>query len=164
MNVLSRATVASHVGPRVPVGDLLGRIRTDAGGIGEGFEYAVQEVRDHFVPENVADAIVSAAVQAMSNSVKHAGGPEVKRSVLVKGAAHGAVCIHVKDEGRGFDPARIASERLGVRVSIYERMSRVNGAVELHTALGEGTEFVLSWPESAAAAAEPTAEPTAVLA
>jgi signal transduction histidine kinase len=164
MNVLSRATVASQTGPRVPVADLLDRVRTEAGGIGEGFDYSVRDVRDHFVPENVADAIVSAAVQAMSNSVKHAGGPDVPRSVVVKGAANGAVCVHVRDEGRGFDPKKIASERLGVRVSIYERMSRVNGAVELRTAIGEGTEFVLSWPDSATGASEAVDQPTAVLA
>jgi signal transduction histidine kinase len=164
MNVLARATVASHVGPKVRVADLLGRIRTDAGAIGDGFEFAVRDVRDHFVPEAVADAIVSAAVQAMTNSVKHAGGPEVPRSVLVKGGEGGAVCVHVEDEGSGFDPKKIASERLGVRVSIFERMTRVNGAVDLRTAIGEGTEFVLSWPASASAPAEPVLEQQAVLA
>jgi signal transduction histidine kinase len=164
MTVLSRATVASHVGPKVRLADLLGRIRTDAGAIGERFEFAMRDVRDHFVPESVADAIVSAAVQAMTNSVKHAGGPEVPRSVLVKGGADGAVCIHVEDRGRGFDPSKVASERLGLRVSIIERMSRVNGAVDLRTAIGEGTEFVLSWPASASAPAPADAGEKAVLA
>ena len=164
MGVLSRATVASSVGPKVPIAELLGRIRTDAGAVADGFQFATEEVRDHFVPENVADAIVSAAVQAMTNSVKHAGGPEVPRSVLIKGAADGAVCVHVQDEGRGFDPSKVASERLGLRVSIIERMSRVSGAVDLHTALGEGTMFVLSWPASANSPATADADDEAVLA
>ncbi|MBW4041052.1 MAG: hypothetical protein HIU86_02845 [Acidobacteria bacterium] len=164
MGVLSRATVASSVGPRVQVGDLAGRIREDAGAVADRFEFAIQDVRDCFVPENVADAIVSAAVQAMTNSVKHAGGPEVPRSVLIKGAPDGAVCVHVVDEGRGFDPAKVASERLGLRVSIIERMSRVSGAVDLHTALGEGTEFVLSWPASATAPAASGVDDESVLA
>jgi signal transduction histidine kinase len=164
MGVLSRATVASSVGPKVPVGELLARIREDAGAVADSFAFSTQEVRERFVPENVADAIVSAAVQAMTNSVKHAGGPEVPRSVLIKGAPDGAVCVHVADEGRGFDPSKVASERLGLRVSIIERMSRVSGAVDLHTALGEGTEFVLSWPASATAPAVSDAEDEAVLA
>jgi signal transduction histidine kinase len=154
MEVLSRATVASAVGPKVPLAELLGRIRADAGAVADGFEFATQNIGDHFVPENVADAIVSASVQAMTNSVKHAGGPDVPRSVLIKGAAEGAVCVHVADEGSGFDPSKVASERLGLRVSIIERMSRVSGAVDLHTALGEGTMFVLSWPASATAPAQ----------
>jgi signal transduction histidine kinase len=164
MGVLSRATVASSVGPKVPVAELLARIRADAGAVADDFEFATQDVRDRFVPENVADAIVSASVQAMTNSVKHAGGPEVPRSVLIKGAPDGAVCVHVKDEGRGFDPKMVASERLGLRVSIIERMSRVSGAVDLHTALGEGTTFILSWPASATAAAEAPADDESVLA
>jgi signal transduction histidine kinase len=84
--------------------------------------------------------------------------------VLVKGGADGAVCIHVEDRGRGFDPSKVASERLGLRVSIIERMSRVNGAVDLRTAIGEGTEFVLSWPASASAPAPADAGEKAVLA
>jgi signal transduction histidine kinase len=149
MTVLSRATVASQVGPKVPTAELLHRIREDAGAVADRFEFATKDVRDHFVPENVADAITSAAVQAMTNSVKHAGGPEVPRSVLVKGTADGAVCVHVEDRGRGFDPSKVASERLGLRVSIIERMNRVSGAVDLRTELGQGTSFVLSWPASA---------------
>jgi signal transduction histidine kinase len=151
MGVLSRATVASQIGPKVPAAELLHRIREDAGAVADGFTFTTKDLRDHFVPENVADAITSAAVQAMTNSVKHAGGPEIPRSVMVKGAADGAVCVHVEDRGRGFDPAKVASERLGLRVSIIERMSRVSGAVDLRTELGRGTTFVLSWPASAPA-------------
>jgi signal transduction histidine kinase len=164
MGVLSRATVASSVGPKVPVAELLQRIREDAGAVADEFEFASQDVQERFVPENVADAIVSASVQAMTNSVKHAGGPEVPRNLVVKGGDDGAVCVHVQDRGRGFDPAKVASERLGLRVSIIERMSRVSGAVDLHTALGEGTEFVLSWPASATAATAPAEDDESVLA
>jgi signal transduction histidine kinase len=153
MTVLSRATVASQVGPKVATAELLQRIREDAGGVADHFEFATKDVRDHFVPENVADAITSAAVQAMTNSVKHAGGPEVPRSVLVQGTADGAVRVRVEDHGRGFDPSKVASERLGLRVSIMERMNRVSGAVDLRTELGRGTTFVLSWPASASSPA-----------
>ena len=163
MNVLSRATVASHVGPKVPVADLLSRIRTDAADVGTGFRLDRRDVTDHFVPESVADAIVSAAVQAMTNSVKHAGGPDVPRSVTVQGTAGGGVRVLVEDRGRGFDPAKIASERLGVRVSIYERVARVHGEVELRTAIGEGTTFVLSWPAAASVGSERASDDAAVL-
>jgi signal transduction histidine kinase len=164
MNVLSRATVASHVGPKVPVRDLLGRIRVDAADVGTGFVFDRQDVTDHVVPEPVADAIVSACVQAMTNSVKHAGGPEVPRSVTVLGTAGGGVQVRIEDGGSGFDPKHIASERLGVRVSIYERISRINGEVHLRTAIGEGTTFVLSWPAAASATATPAVDDAAVLA
>jgi signal transduction histidine kinase len=165
MNVLSRATVASQVGPKVPVSELPGRVRTDSAGIGDGFGFATHNMRDHFVPESVADAIVSAAVQAMTNSVKHAGGPEVARSFSIEGTAGGGVRVTIEDAGRGFDPSAVASERLGLRVSIIERMQRVGGEVEVRTALGQGTTFVLSWPASAVGAARRSeADDAAVLA
>jgi hypothetical protein len=154
MNVLSRATVAAQAGPKVPVSELPGRVRADSAGIGDSFAYSTRNMRDHFVPESVADAIVSAAVQAMSNSVKHAGGPEVPRALTVEGTAGGGVRVLVEDHGRGFDPSAVASERLGLRVSIIERMRRVGGEVEVRTAIGEGTTFVLSWPASAVGAAQ----------
>lgn len=154
MNVLSRAAVASQVGPKTPIADLPARVRADSAGIGDGFAFATHTVRDHFVPEPVADAIVSAAVQAMTNSVKHAGGPEVPRSVTVEGTAGGGVRVVVEDRGRGFDPSAVASERLGLRVSIIERMHRVGGEVEVRTAIGDGATFILSWPASAVGAAD----------
>jgi hypothetical protein len=153
MNVLSRATVASQVGPKVPLAELPGRVRTDSAGIGDAFAFATHNMRDHFVPEPVADALVSAAVQAMTNSVKHAGGPEIPRSFTVEGIAGGGVRVVVEDGGQGFDPAAVASERLGLRVSIIERMHRVGGEVEVRTAIGQGATFVLSWPASAVGAA-----------
>jgi signal transduction histidine kinase len=154
MNVLSRATVASQVGPKVPLAELPSRVRTDSAGIGDAFTYSTRNMQDHFVPEPVADAIVSAAVQAMTNSVKHAGGPEVPRAITVEGTAGGGVRVLVEDRGRGFDPAAVASERLGLRVSIIERMHRVGGEVEVRTAIGRGATFVLSWPASAVGAAD----------
>ncbi|MFD1720881.1 sensor histidine kinase [Amnibacterium endophyticum] len=146
MTVLSRATVASHVGPKVAVEGLLDQVKRDAAGVGDRFEFRMQRVRDHFLPDAVADAVVSATVQAMTNSVKHAGGPEVPRTVVVEGVEGGGVRVAIADRGRGFDLSAVASERLGLRVSIMERMRRVGGEVALTTAPGEGTEFVLSWP------------------
>ncbi|WP_375407468.1 sensor histidine kinase [uncultured Amnibacterium sp.] len=154
MTVLSRATVASHIGPKVPIAELPARVRSDSAGIGDAFTVATENMRDQSVPESVADAIVSAAVQAMTNSVKHAGGPEVPRSITFEGIAGGGIRVVVEDRGRGFDPSAVASERLGLRVSIIERMHRVGGDVEVRTAIGEGATFVLSWPASAVGAAD----------
>ena len=123
----------------------------------------MRQVRDHSLPDPVADAVVSAAVQAMTNSVKHAGGPEVRRELRVEGTDAGGVRVSVCDDGRGFDPAAVASERLGLRVSIMERMRRVGGEVDLTTAPGRGTEFVLSWPAASRSAPVPAEQVEAVL-
>lgn len=148
MNVLSRATVASHTGPKVQLADLLGRTRSESDGIAELFTFRAEGVRGQTLPEQVADSIVLAVVQAMTNSVKHAGDG-VARSVTVRGTPDGSVQAIVRDEGRGFAMSSIASERLGVRVSIIERMRRVGGEAQIHSAPGEGTSIVLAWPAAA---------------
>ena len=86
--------------------DLLERVRVDSAGIGDRFEFSVRRVRDHFLPDPVADAVVSAAVQAMTNSVKHAGGPEVHRELTVEGTEGGGVRVSILGPRQGLRPGR----------------------------------------------------------
>jgi signal transduction histidine kinase len=94
-------------------------------------------------------------VQAMTNSVKHAGGPELTRTVVLRGTTAGGVQAVISDDGAGFDPALATSERLGVRVSILERVRLVGGDADIRAAPGLGTTVVLSWPAAAREASEP---------
>ena len=52
--------------------------------------------------------------------------------------------MFVRDRGRGFDPAAVAEDRLGVRDSIVDRMERHGGTAEVRSTPGEGTEVRLS--------------------
>ncbi|MGO2658702.1 sensor histidine kinase [Mycetocola reblochoni] len=97
------------------------------------------------LPRDVAEALVRAATQALENSVAHAGGPGVNRCVTLRGGA-GNVVIVVEDDGSGFVPATVEPRRLGLRVSIIERMAVFGGDVTLDTAPGEGTRVELRWP------------------
>ena len=108
-----------------------------------------------FLPQFTSLGAVWATVQAMTNSVKHAGGPEITRSVVLRGTSAGGVQSVISDDGAGFDPALIASERLGVRVSILERIRLVGGDAEIRTAPGLGTTITLSWPAASREAVEP---------
>ncbi|MGN6743037.1 MAG: sensor histidine kinase [Amnibacterium sp.] len=155
MGHLSRATVAADTGPHVTATDLLPRIQEDALAVVDRFELRTEVLDGRAVPTAVAEALVSATVQAMTNSVKHAGGPEVARSVVLRGTSAGGVQAVIADAGRGFDPALIASERLGVRVSILERIRLVGGEADIDTAPGLGTTITLSWPAAAREASEP---------
>jgi signal transduction histidine kinase len=56
------------------------------------------------------------------------------------------IVVEVGDDGCGFDPDAVPTERLGVRVSILERVASVGGAAVIDTALGEGTVVALHWP------------------
>jgi signal transduction histidine kinase len=100
------------------------------------------------IPVHVAEAAYSATVQAMVNSLQHAG-PGVERWVDVRSHGHQAFTIEIGDRGAGFDPALIPTERLGVRVSILERVASAGGRARIDTAPGEGTVVSLSWDAGA---------------
>ena len=135
-------------GALVPVNTLSQRIAASAGGFSVPFELRLAECTGHGVPENAAEALHSATVQAMVNSVQHAGRPEraVHRWVSVAGTTAGGVVIEIGDDGAGFDPRRTPGERLGLRVSIIERVAKVGGTVTVESEPGRGTVLRIEWP------------------
>lgn len=96
------------------------------------------------IPVHVAEAAYSATVQAMVNSLQHAGNG-VERWVDVRSFGNQAFSIEVGDRGAGFDPDLIPTERLGVRVSIIDRVASAGGRTRIDTAPGEGTVVTLAW-------------------
>ncbi|ROQ40000.1 signal transduction histidine kinase [Frondihabitans sp. PhB188] len=96
------------------------------------------------LPSEVAEALISATVQALRNSVTHAG-PSARRTAAGSRLDDGGLRITVSDDGSGFDLGSIPQERLGVRVSILERVRHVGGSASIHSAPGEGTTVVLEW-------------------
>jgi signal transduction histidine kinase len=67
--------------------------------------------------------------------------------VEVRGLGHGAIQVQVGDAGSGFEPATVPTERLGVRVSIVERMSSAGGHADVESSPGAGTTVTLRWPD-----------------
>ena len=96
------------------------------------------------VPAGVSIALTEATMQAVTNSLMHAGGPEVNR-VLVMKANRKGLKIVIKDDGVGFWPNRIHKDRLGFRVMIVRNVESVGGHVNLQTAPGDGTSVILKW-------------------
>ena len=84
-----------------------------------------------------------AAREAITNAAKHSGASTV--DVYAEATASG-VEIFVRDRGTGFDPARVAEDRHGVRSSIIGRMQRHGGDASVRSTPGEGTEVRLSLP------------------
>jgi len=128
----------------ISIAALANRIADAAGALSEPVVVDSDGVRPGRIPVAVAEAVYSAAVQAMVNSLQHAG-PAHRRWAVVRGGADDLV-VEVGDDGAGFDPDAVPTERLGVRVSILERVASVGGVAVIDTAVGHGTVVSLHWP------------------
>ncbi|WKK71853.1 ATP-binding protein [Rathayibacter oskolensis] len=101
------------------------------------------------MPRTVAEAVLGAVWQALTNSVQHAGPSDRVRRVVRGTLDDGAVHVVVEDDGRGFQVAEVPRERLGIRLSIVERIQNAGGAARVESAVGEGTRVDIMWPPSA---------------
>jgi len=125
------------------------RIMKSAEAFSSPFVVEVRDVEVHTLPVNVAEAVYSATVQAMVNSMQHAGGAEVERHLSIRGGSPLAtVHIVVSDTGNGFDEREVPAERLGLRVSIRERLAKVGGHARIESSVGAGTTVTILWPSS----------------
>lgn len=100
------------------------------------------------LPEAVTNEIVAVVRAAVDNTQKHAG-PGAHSFVLLEDDDAEFV-VTVRDDGVGFDPARLAEAeaegRMGVSKSIRGRMTSIGGTVDLFAQPGEGTEWELHIP------------------
>lgn len=102
-------------------------------------------------------ALVRALREALLNAVRH-GSPPVSAYVEI---GPGAVEAFVRDHGAGFDVDAVPTDRLGVRESIFGRMSRHGGTAQIRRR-EPGTEVILTMPhaQGATGGPAPTRPPT----
>ena len=105
------------------------------------------EIDTVWVPEHVATALSEAMLQAIANSQLHAGA-NAKRELHLKGHKNGLKIV-IKDDGRGFRMSRVPKNRLGIRVSIVERIENIGGRAYIDSRPGAGTNIILEWGSDA---------------
>lgn len=110
-------------------------------------ETVLNREQDFAVPINVGIALSDATIQAITNSIQHAGRKAV-REVRLKASVAGLKII-VKDNGRGFRESKIPSNRLGVKNSIRRRVTMVGGEVRIQSEPRKGATVVLMWSPNA---------------
>ena len=81
--------------------------------------------------------------EALSNVRKHS---EAGRVSVVLRSRRTFVDLTVTDDGAGFDPRRLDSNRLGL-AGISERVRLLGGAVEIETSQGVGTTVRATLPQ-----------------
>ena len=135
-------TVASPVATRTLLNDVAGRVGVMAGEI----RTDVALTREHEIPSEVAQAVTEATLEAVRNSLRHAGSDDalVTRRVTLTSDACG-ISIEVSDNGCGFDPAVAGRGRHGVSGSIIARMQDVGGRATVDSVPGEGACVTLRW-------------------
>jgi signal transduction histidine kinase len=90
-------------------------------------------------------ALVEACQEAAFNAARHSGAPLVSVYVEVE---PDELTGFVRDEGKGFDPDEVPTDRRGIADSIRGRIRRHGGTVAILSAPGEGTEVQLRLPRS----------------
>lgn len=96
------------------------------------------------IPFEVAGALTEATMQAVTNSLVHAGGKVTVRRVSMK-VHSGELKISVVDDGRGFWPNRVSRNRLGIRMIIHRRVEDLGGQARVISRPGEGATVILEW-------------------
>jgi signal transduction histidine kinase len=95
------------------------------------------------IRSDAAQAVLEATAEALRNSLQHAGF--AARAVHAQ-LGTDEVEVTVLDDGRGFDPADVRPGRLGVAVSILERMRAVPGGwATVVSKRGVGTRVSIGW-------------------
>jgi signal transduction histidine kinase len=95
------------------------------------------------LPVEVKVALYRIAQEALSNVVKHAGASQAAVSLYCE---PGLAELSVADDGRGFDPERAPTDRLGLRI-MHERAREVGATLEIKSEPDRGTQVIVTWEQ-----------------
>ena len=103
------------------------------------------------LPDEVHVALYRIAQEALNNVVKHAQAHRVEIRLWCsrerEGAKPGAgvrVELRISDDGRGFDPATVSSDHLGLGI-IRERAQAIGAQLRVESETGTGTIVEVMW-------------------
>jgi signal transduction histidine kinase len=103
------------------------------------FHSALGETR---LPGEVETTLYRVVQEALTNIVKHANARNVSVSIARRGSAVAAV---IEDDGAGFDQRAVREESVGL-LGMRERLSFVDGRLEIESRPGAGTTIVAEVP------------------
>ncbi|MCW3834674.1 histidine kinase [Sphingomonas canadensis] len=110
----------------------------------QGVATQVEIVGDAKLPGEVQAMFHRIAQESLNNIAKHAGARNVR--VTFEGLPGQALLV-IGDDGRGFDPAAVVGDHLGLQI-MRERAQRIGASLEIDAAPGRGTIITLIWMAS----------------
>jgi signal transduction histidine kinase len=127
--------------------EAIAALRTAVSDTAPNVEFWHSSSGDAPIPGAVVEAMTEAIAEAVRNSVIHAGGEdEYVHRVVTVNITDGGIRATIQDTGRGFNIRTVNDRRLGIRVSIFERMRMLEGgSAEVESRQGRGTTVTLGW-------------------
>lgn len=89
------------------------------------------------------EAMNSALAQCLTNVRLHSGQTAVEVVIL---AAGDNIAVTVIDGGAGFNPDAVSEDRMGIKLSVRNRIESVGGSVRIWSSEGQGTAVMLQLP------------------
>ena len=109
------------------------------------FRVSLARMNDLPISSHIAVALTEATLQAVDNSLKHAG-KATERIVRLKGEQSGLKIV-ISDNGKGFRPSQVAKDRIGISSSIVSRTENAGGRVFINSSPGSGTNVIIEWSQ-----------------
>jgi signal transduction histidine kinase len=97
---------------------------------------------DREPPPEVALAFYRITREALNNVMRHAEATRVDMTLL---SQPDGVELHIRDDGRGFDPEAIPAGHMGISI-MAERARKIGGDLQIQSKPGRGTEVSVHWP------------------
>ncbi|MGV8875879.1 MAG: sensor histidine kinase [Rhodoglobus sp.] len=112
-------------------------------------EFVVTGQRETTLASPIVRAFTEATTEALRNSVAHAGvDSTIVRRVVAVRLSETQIEVTITDTGKGFTPATVPKNRLGIAVSILGRVNSLPGAhATVWSQPGQGTQVQLVWQE-----------------
>ena len=97
---------------------------------------------DRELPADVTMTLYRIAQEALNNVIKHAEATRVDITLLNE---PDRVALHIRDDGRGFDPQVIPAGHMGISI-MAERAQKIGADLQIQSQPGRGAEVSATWP------------------